>query len=105
MKHYLTLTKPRISLLFAITGLAALLAEGSLSLSSLNLWIIVGAIFLVGGSANAFNQYFEREIDKQMKRTALKRPLPMGKLKPNQALSFSILIGCLGTLLLWKVGT
>lgn len=100
MFHYLNLTKPRISLLFAITGLAALIIEGSLLSEPGKLWLIVAAIFMVGGSANAFNQYFERDIDKQMARTAKKRPLPSGKIKPVGALIFSIVLGAIGTSIL-----
>lgn len=105
MFAYLNLTKPRISLLFAITGLAALIMEGSLSDDPLRMGLLVLAIFLTGGSANAFNQYFERDVDKQMARTAKKRPLPQGKMKPIAALLFSIIIGGVGTCLLWRWGT
>ena len=69
MRAYLELTKPGISLLFAITGLAALVIEGSLSLGTGMPWVVILAIFLIGGSANSFNQYFERDIDAQMERT------------------------------------
>lgn len=104
MFHYLNLTKPRISLLFAITGLAAILVEGSLIHDPLRMWLVVLAIFLVGGSANAFNEYFERDIDKQMARTAKKRPLPLGKISPLGALIFSIATGALGTATLLYLG-
>lgn len=105
MLSYLLLTKPRISLLFALTGLTALMMEGSLTPHSWAMWILTAAIFLTGGSANAFNQYFEREIDKRMERTAKKRPLPQGKIKPAQALIFAVVIGILALFLLWKFGT
>ncbi len=105
MFAYLNLTKPRISLLFAITGLTALIMEGSLSYQSTRLWILVAAIFMTGGAANALNQYFERDVDKQMARTAKKRPLPLGKMTPMAALIFSIGMGALGTYLLWHYGT
>ncbi|MBI3016860.1 MAG: protoheme IX farnesyltransferase [Deltaproteobacteria bacterium] len=101
MCAYLELTKPRISLLFAITGLAALVLEGSLRTP----WILVLAIFLVGGSANSFNQYFERDIDAQMERTAKKRPLPLQKISPLSALSFSIGIGVIGLGMLFQWGS
>ena len=104
MLALLNLTKPRISLLFAITALAALLLEGSLSLTSLHLWMIVFSVFLVGGCANAFNQYFERDLDEKMIRTAQRRPLPLKKISPNQALVFTILIGILGLQLLYTWG-
>ena len=100
MLSYLSLTKPRISLLVAITALTALVVEGSLLSQPLRLAIIVVAVFLASGSANAFNQYFERDIDSQMERTAKKRALPLGKLSATQALVFSFLSGLTGSLLL-----
>lgn len=102
---YLQLTKPRISVLFAITGLAALILEGSFLKNPFRLWMIVLAIFLVGGSANGLNQYFERDVDQKMARTAKKRPLPQGLISPRSALLFSLLIGVIGNLILWKWGT
>ncbi|MBI4211732.1 MAG: protoheme IX farnesyltransferase [Deltaproteobacteria bacterium] len=100
----LNLTKPRISLLFAVSGLAALMIEGSLRSRPLLFWLIVLAIFLVGGSANALNQYFERDLDKLMLRTARKRPLPLEKVSPNLALAFAITIGIMGCGMLWLLG-
>lgn len=104
MRHYLTLTKPRISLLFAFTGLTAFMMEGSLG-NSFRMWILVLAIFLVGGSANALNQFFEREIDARMSRTAKKRPLPLGLISPQNALIFSLMIGLIGLGILWIYGS
>src|SRR3989338_2203581 len=104
MRDYLNLTKPRISLLFAITGFAALLVEKSLWEKPFTLFIIVSGIFLTGGSANSFNQYFERDIDKQMERTAKKRPLPLGKITPFHALIFSVVTGILEIFILWYFG-
>ena len=104
MGAYLSLTKPRISLLFAVTGLAAILMEGSIA-CPVQRTLLVLAIFLTGGSANAFNQYFERDIDLIMTRTALKRSLPMKKLSPRSALIFAIVTGIIGTGLLWLEGS
>lgn len=104
MRDYLTLTKPRISFLFALTGVAALMVDGRVFA---DLWImpILGiAIFMVGGGANALNQFFEREVDKQMARTAKKRPLPQGKITATNALIFSIAISLAGLVLLFIWG-
>lgn len=120
MRPYLSLIKPRISFLFAITGFTAILVQraelspvipsgvvpiGIVIPSTARDLILTFAIFLVGGSANAFNQYLEREIDSRMTRTASKRPLPLGQISPNQALIFSIFIGIVGALLLLGFGT
>jgi protoheme IX farnesyltransferase len=49
--------------------------------------------FAVGGTL-ALNQYLERDVDAQMRRTRL-RPLPDGRLLPKQALVFGVAItGC-----------
>ncbi|PIR25660.1 MAG: protoheme IX farnesyltransferase [Deltaproteobacteria bacterium CG_4_10_14_0_2_um_filter_43_8] len=101
---YLSLTKPRISMLFAFSGATALVLEGSVKASSLRFWLITFAIFAVGGAANALNQYFERDIDKKMKRTAEKRALPSGRLSPRAALIFALVLGILGNVLLLATG-
>lgn len=99
-RHLLNLTKPRISIHFALTGLAAMVVEGSWSLKSLRLWLIVLGIFMVGGAANALNQFFEREVDSQMARTAKKRSLPLGLVTPTEALVFSVALALGGLVIL-----
>ena len=96
---YLSLTKPRISVLFAFTGIVGLSVEGSLSVMSFQYWMIILAIFCVGGAANALNQYFERDIDARMERTAKKRALPMKKISPKNALIFSLAMAIFGIFL------
>ena len=56
---------------------------------------------MTGGAANAFNQYFERKIDAQMKRTAKRRPLPNGTIKPAHALTFACSLAAVGVALLF----
>jgi protoheme IX farnesyltransferase len=98
---YLQLMKPSIMLLVLLTGATALVLEGSLlhppRLHNLTVFsLILLGLMLSGGSANAFNMYFEREIDSRMSRTKNRRPLPLKSLSPNQALVFAILIGIAG---------
>ncbi|RME21822.1 MAG: protoheme IX farnesyltransferase [Candidatus Zixiibacteriota bacterium] len=97
--HYVKLTKPTVMSLVVFTGAVALLVEGSLISQPLKLLLVLTALYLTGGSANALNQYFERDIDRRMRRTAGRRPLPRGELTPTQALVFSIAIGLLGVVL------
>ncbi|MBI4237053.1 MAG: protoheme IX farnesyltransferase [Deltaproteobacteria bacterium] len=105
LNAYWQLTKPRISLLFAVTGLTAFVVHGALLREPVRLALLTLAVFLIGGAANTFNQYFERDIDKQMRRTAKKRPLPLGLMTPRAALLFGIVLGLLGVGLLWWRGT
>ena len=99
LRSLLQLTKPSIMLLVLVTGATALVMEGSFVSKPLDFLLVMIGLFLTGGSANAINQYFEREIDAQMKRTAKRRPLPTGKLKPGHALAFALSIGIGGCLL------
>jgi protoheme IX farnesyltransferase len=86
-------------LLVIITGAAALLIEGSMISEPLRFFVVLFALYLTGGSANALNQYFERNIDAKMSRTRKRRPLPQGQIEPRHALIFAISIGVIGVLI------
>ena len=96
MRNYLQLTKPTICLLVLITGAAALVWEGSLAHQPLRFVLVMLGLFATAGCANALNQYFERDRDALMKRTAKRRPLPMGRITPRAALTFAVTIGVFG---------
>lgn len=97
--NYVKLTKPRIMLLIVLSGMTALIMEGSLVSQPGRLLLALIALYLTGGAANALNNYFERDIDKQMTRTKAKRPLPLNQISPRNALYFSIGIGAAGVLI------
>jgi protoheme IX farnesyltransferase len=97
---YVRLTKPTIVLLFAITGFAGLIVEGSLLHSPWRAVLVMVGVCLTAGSANALNMYFDRDIDEMMARTRKKRPLPLKNLSPKQALVFGIITGFTATALL-----
>ncbi len=90
---YFQLTKPSIMLLVVLTSATALIIEGSMLQQPAMFVLILLATFLSGGAANALNQFFEREIDARMTRTASRRPLPQKQISDSGALVFSILIG------------
>jgi protoheme IX farnesyltransferase len=99
---YYQLTKPTIVMLVVLTGLPALLiaARGTLDWG-LALAALVGTAG-AAASAAVFNQYFERERDRQMVRTAA-RPIPSGRVAANRALGFAIALGCASlALLAWQ---
>jgi protoheme IX farnesyltransferase len=98
---YLQLTKPSIMMLVLVTGATALVLEQSMVNRPLDFFLVMLGLFLTGGSANALNQYLEREVDAKMSRTKRRRPLPMGRISPASALAFSIGIGVAGTALFW----
>jgi heme o synthase len=97
--NLLLLTKPRIGVLVLLTGAAALTVEGSFNSRPSSFLMVMLGLFAVSGSANALNQYFERGIDSLMSRTRVKRPLPLGRLVPWQALVFAVMLGVGGVLL------
>jgi protoheme IX farnesyltransferase len=84
---YAELTKPRITLLIVLTSAAgfALASTGTVNYSAL-VTAMIGIALLSSGIAT-LNQYIERDLDALMRRTA-DRPLPSGKLHPNEALVF-----------------
>ncbi len=96
---YFQLTKPPIMLLVVFSSVTALFMEGSLVHKPLEFILVLLGVFLSGGSANALNQYFEREIDAKMTRTMKRRPLPLGKMDSRNALIFSVVIGILGVMI------
>ena len=104
VSSYIQLTKPRIVLLVLVTALAALVMEGSLLREPGRLLLVLFAITLVAGSANAFNQYFERDLDAQMARTRTRRPLPLQHVTARSALVFAIAIGAASVAMLFCVG-
>src|SRR5262245_11032420 len=81
---YLELTKPRIAVMALFTVAAGYLlgAAGSAEWRVLLHTLIGAGLVAAGGSA--LNHLFERKIDARMKRTA-NRPLPAGRLKPEEA--------------------
>jgi heme o synthase len=96
---YLQLTKPRILVLLVVTGYAAMwVAARGLPNLVLSFWAMLG-LAMSCGAANAINMWYDRDIDQVMNRTK-KRPLPAGRLTPDQALAFGIMTGALSFVLL-----
>jgi protoheme IX farnesyltransferase len=109
MREYIELTKPRITwLILMSTGIGYFFGlPGSASwwgflkaipLLSL-LHTVLGTGLIASGTA-ALNQWYEREADRHMRRTAA-RPLPSGKLSAGRALAFGIGLSVAGFAELW----
>ena len=99
MREFLSLTKPTISLLVVITGAAGLVWQGSLLGDPMRFIGVLVGLFLASGCANGLNQYFERDLDALMERTAKKRPLASKRMKPAAGLAFALSCGVLGVTL------
>jgi protoheme IX farnesyltransferase len=89
------LTKPSITFLVLITTLVGFYMGSSDGLRLLLLFHTIVGTGLVAAGASALNQYLERDLDARMVRTR-NRPLPDGRLLPNEALIFSAVISVAG---------
>ncbi|MFH5822814.1 heme o synthase [Georgenia sp. AZ-5] len=93
----MALTKPRIIELLLITTVPTMIvAAGSWPGWGLTVLTLVGGSF-AAGSANAFNMYLDRDIDRLMNRTR-QRPLVTGELTDRQAVVFATVLGVVSVL-------
>jgi heme o synthase len=99
---YLTLTKPEVNFLIAVTTFAGFYLGCPSAghdfpfLRSVN--AVLGTLMVASGTG-ALNQYVERRFDAQMRRTA-RRPLAAGRLNPLAVLWFGITLSVLGSVYL-----
>jgi protoheme IX farnesyltransferase len=109
MRDYIELTKPRITwLILMSTGIgyffglpaAANWWEFLRSVPLLSLLHTVLGTGLIASGTAALNQWYEREADRKMRRTAM-RPLPAGRMSANHALAFGGALSAAGFLELW----
>jgi protoheme IX farnesyltransferase len=88
-KDFFALSKPLIVGLLLITTYGGLVIGGKAWPSfSLTLWTLIGGALAAAGSS-ALNQYIDRELDRNMQRTA-KRPLADGRLTDAEGLAFGL---------------
>src|SRR5215472_15641798 len=100
MKDYIELTKPRITWLILMSTAVGYFfgANGAWKIWQI-LHTILGTALIASGTA-ALNQWYEREADRKMRRTA-GRPLPSGKLSAPRALVFGVGLSLAGFVELW----
>jgi protoheme IX farnesyltransferase len=95
---YVALLKPRVMSLVVFTGFAGLfVAPGNLP--PVLAAVAVICIAISAGAAGAINMWYERDIDALMERTK-NRPIPAGKISPNKALIFGVLLNILPVLVM-----
>lgn len=96
---YVRLTKPRVIELLLITAVPAMfLAAGGLPRWQDVLVVLVGG-YAAAGSANVFNNVYDRDIDEQMRRTR-RRPMPRHEMSSRAALVFGTVLGIVALLVL-----
>ena len=95
---WIALLKPRVLSLVVFTGaiglvIAPVRINPVLALTAI-LCITIGA-----GAAGAINMWYDRDIDAVMRRTAV-RPIPAGRIAPNAALGYGIVLAVLSVMVM-----
>jgi len=98
---FLELTKPRITALVLVTA-AVGYAVGVYVFSAGTFLLFLAGTALLCSGASALNQYLEREADARMVRTS-RRPIPAGRLRPEDALAFGLTLSAVGLVALAAV--
>lgn len=90
VRDYIALLKPRVMSLVVFTGYVGLaIAPGDIH--PVIAAIAVLCIAVGAGAAGAINMWYDRDIDAVMGRTG-KRPIPAGRMNPDEALSFGVIL-------------
>jgi heme o synthase len=92
---FFELTKPRIVLMVLITAFVGYYAGSGRIPDYLHLLQMLIGTALAAAGTLTLNQYIEREIDAKMERTR-RRPLPDGRVQPQDALWFGVSLTLLG---------
>src|SRR5262245_31920933 len=95
VSDYVELTKPRITFMVLIATVVGFYMGSEEALRPLLLLHTILGTSLVAAGASALNEYLERDLDSRMARTR-NRPIPGGRLRPSDALTFSIVISAAG---------
>ena len=95
---YVDLLKPRVMSLVVFTGLIGVLIAPT-HIHPFAAALAVIAIALGSGAAGAVNMWYERDLDALMARTR-NRPLPAGRVAPDDALGLGVLLSIFSVLLM-----
>lgn len=96
---FLELAKPRITSLVLVTAGVGYAVGGRGSFDGLAFLVFMAGTALLCGGASALNHYLERDTDALMQRTS-RRPIPAGRLRPEEALVFGLALSASGLALL-----
>lgn len=104
LRDFVELTKPRITMMVTLTALVGFLMASPLGPRPTPLLACLLGTTLVAAGASCLNMLLERHTDALMQRTR-NRPLPAGRLRPFDALSFGLALTVLGAGVLgWGAG-
>ncbi|MBS0242914.1 MAG: protoheme IX farnesyltransferase [Proteobacteria bacterium] len=98
LRDFYVLLKPRVMSLVVFTALTGMVAAPG------NLHPVLGFIALVaitvgGGASGALNMWWDADIDAMMQRTRA-RPIPQGRVLPEEALTFGLVLSVLAVMTL-----
>ena len=97
-RDFVQLLKPRVMTLVVFTAFAGLiLAPGDIH--PVLACVAILCIAVGAGASGAINMWYDRDIDAVMRRTA-NRPIPAGRIDPESALAFGIILGGLSVMVM-----
>lgn len=91
-RAYLELTKPGIVVWLLITAYCAMIVGHHGIPPILKTIDTLVGLGMSAGGAHAVNMWYDRDIDQIMRRTR-RRPIVTGRIRPDQALAFGIILG------------
>jgi protoheme IX farnesyltransferase len=98
----LAVFKLRIGVIIALTAMAGIAVQPGVELSAAQVAAIFVAALLASASAGAFNQLYEVELDRRMRRTRA-RPFADGRLQPHRGWLLVIAaLAAVGVTLAWS---
>ncbi|MGL4727620.1 MAG: heme o synthase [Bosea sp. (in: a-proteobacteria)] len=98
---FLALLKPRVMSLVVFTALVGMLVTTSSVHPVIGIASLI-AIAVGAGASGCLNMWWDADIDAVMTRTA-RRPIPMGRIRPDEALAFGLILSVGSVLLLGLV--
>lgn len=102
LRAYSELCKVKISVFAVLSALSGyFLAPSRIGP---DIFLLISGVFVLACGASALNQYQERAVDALMERTR-KRPIPSGRIRPVNALYFSMVLIFSGILALFSTGS
>ncbi len=97
-KDFIDLMKPRVMSLVVFTTIIGMLLA-PITTHPVLMVIAIIAIAAGAGASGAINQWYDRDIDAIMERTK-NRPIPAGRIDPDEALAFGLIVSALSVLVL-----
>ncbi|WP_426954970.1 heme o synthase [Muricoccus radiodurans] len=98
LRDWAALLKPRVMTLVVFTGAVGMLVAPG-PIHPVLAAVAILCIALGAGAAGAINMWYDRDIDAVMRRTA-RRPIPAGRIAPEAALGFGIVLAVFSVLLM-----